>query len=199
METEIKYLVNREMAEIEKEVKDIYENLRYIQELYLPAIYYDTRSGNIANNKAALRVRKESGQWIGCYKATTGEERRFIEEEVELSEQDLDSEDWISSLQHYSDLIKIASEEEIEPKLKIDTRRKVYELTYKNMLLEIVFDWVDYLEGLKQEERVEVELKKGDYKDFNIFVQNFEEEIKGLKETQISKYQRARELLNTSA
>ncbi|AZR71936.1 hypothetical protein BBF96_00050 [Anoxybacter fermentans] len=199
METEVKYIVDRNMEELEKDLKTAYKNLIYIGELNLPAIYYDTDDGNLAKQKNALRARKEGGKWIGCYKAVTSQERRFVEEEVELTEEELNQNDWFVKLKHYPQIKKLVGDSEVKAILKIDTRRKVYLLKLDNLQLEIVLDWVNYLDGVAEERRLEVELKKGNIESFNEFLNQFVKKIRGLKETNISKYQRARELLNSSA
>ncbi len=198
METEVKYLVKGSLKELETKLKLAYKKLMYVGDLDLPAIYYDTETGSFEQNKAALRVRKEEGHLIGCYKAVTSQERVFVEEEIELVEENLKKE-WFMRFQAYPDIAKIANNKEIRPKVKIDTKRRVYLLKNNGLVLEVVLDLVDYLDGIFEEKRMEVELKEGDLHIFEQFLKELETKIDGLQETVKSKYQTANELLKEDA
>lgn len=195
METEVKYLVKGSLEELEQKLQRQYENIKFSGELDLPAIYFDTTDGRLEQAKSILRVRIEQGKLIGCYKANTQNERVFIEEELELTQNEAFNENWFLKLEHCPEIRKVIGDMEIKQILKVDTKRKVFHLCIEEIVLEIALDKVVYLEGMEEEERLEVELKEGSFKKFEKFLHSFEEGMIGLVETNISKYQRAREIL----
>lgn len=197
MEREVKYLV-QDMDDFERRLCERYPAIQYMGIIDLPAIYYDTADGRLERSKTALRVREEGGRLVGCYKATTGEERVFVEEEIELREEDL-SHEWFKKLEHYCELAQKVEEARLYPVVKITTERKVYVLATDTMTVEIALDRIDYLEGAAIEERIEVEWKDGNVTFFEAFLHKFEMDIGELQETHMSKYQRAKELLRGRA
>lgn len=197
MEREAKYLVHR-LDELELRLLEYYPEIEYKGTVHLPAIYYDTFDRRLERSKTALRVREEGGKLIGCYKATTREERVFVEEEVILQEEDI-TRDWFTCLKHYPELIQKIGNEVICPVVKIATERKIFLLQVQEMSLEIALDRVQYLEGLAFEERIEVEWKAGNEAHFEAFLHKFELEMGQLQETLVSKYQRAIEILRGHA
>lgn len=199
MEMEVKYLVLESLEEIEKRVRVVYPEIEYVGELHLPAIYYDTQELKFEKEKMALRIRKENEKWIGCLKGATSQERIFIEEEVELSDEEKRKKDWFSQLENFPLIQEVVGQAEIKPLVKIDTRRKVYLLEKNGVKVEVALDWVDYLDGVAQEERLEVELKEGEFEQFSQMVQEFEEQILGLQETDCPKYKTAVGLLPKDA
>lgn len=193
MEKEAKYLV-QDLIGFEQRLHEMYPEVKFEGIVPLPAIYYDTADGRLERSKIALRVREENGKLVGCYKATTQEERKFIEEEVLLHEDDLKT-DWFTRLEYYPELARVVENTEIQPVVTIKTQRKIYLLLVDEMELEIALDHVVYLDGFAEEERVEVEWKGGKEEGFEAFLHKFELEIEGLQETLVSKYQQAKELL----
>lgn len=199
MEMEVKYLVLETLEDVEKRVRMIYPEIEYIGVLDLPAIYYDTSELRFEKEKMALRIRKENEKWIGCFKGATSQERIFIEEEIELSDEERKQKDWFLRLENYPLIRTVVGDSEIIPLVKIGTRRKVYLLKKNGVTVEVVLDWVDYLDGMAEEERLEVELKDGNFEQFSQLVQEFEKQIAGLKETDCPKYKTAVGLLSKNS
>ncbi len=195
METEVKYLVNGNLEAIEKKLIYIYRDLKYQGEIDLPAIYFDTVDGQLAKSESIIRIREEGEKWVGCYKAKTSYERQFIEEEIRLTLREKDGTNWIQRLENYRQIEDIIGDNQIDPVLKIDTKRKIFILKEQELYLEIVLDKVKYQEGLVCENRVEVELKNGSLEKFEYFVSNFAECFPELQETTVSKYLTAKKLL----
>lgn len=196
MEVEVKYTTQKDLSLIESKLKQLYQDLRFLKEMILPATYYDTADHRLARNHSVLRVRWEDEKWIGCYKANTEEKRVFIEDEMELLPTESQKLDWIQRLEHYLQIKKIIGQEVILPRAKIETIRKVYHLHYQGLDLEIALDQVTYHDGLSEENRVEVELKWGDKQKFSQFVSLFTRQFPELLETDLSKYQQANKLIH---
>lgn len=195
METEVKYLLSGMLADFEEKLLAVYPDVQDLGTLQLPAIYYDSANGDLGQAHTALRVRSEGKQLIGCFKATTGELRVFVEEKIVLQRAEVET-DWFTRLENYPRILEITSGAAIEPVLKIHTDRHIYLLKTGSLEVEIVLDRVNYLEGRAFDERVEVEMLAGTLEEFADFLHKFEQAIGGLRETQQSKYQKAKDLLN---
>ena len=201
METEIKYRVQGSLEEFANRLRAVYPEVQYTGHEYLPAIYYDTRESDLLQAKSALRIRKERGVLIGCFKTVTAKDHVFIEEELELTPEDVHLT-WYERLANYSRILECTGNAPIQQILQIETDRTTFllkqVLSDEVFMVEIALDQVNYLAGKAYEERVEVELKVGNLDDFGCFLHKFEQTIGGLAEIRQSKYDRANEILKDS-
>lgn len=198
MEIEVKYTTQKDLHDIELKLKQSYQDLKFLGELFLPAIYYDTADSRLEKNKAVLRVRSENQKWVGCYKTHTQKKRIFIEEEIELTPKEAQLTDWVQRLEHYSQIKDIIGQKTFLPTAKIETIRRIYHLDFQGLVLEFALDEVTYQNGLFSENRLEIELHQGDYQDFLEFVFRFSLRFPELQETDVAKYQQAKKSIDES-
>ncbi len=206
MEIELKYDMTREISisdliiAIEKIVGLKCDNKG--QEL-MTAYYFDTTKYDLIKAGYAVRIRKESNQWIGTVK-TSGKSENGLHKRDEhnciIAEKLMDFShiniELLKDIEVYSALKEIAKKKKLVQLFKSEIKRDKIIAEYKSTKIEIVFDRGAVISGQDESliNEIELELLSGNEKDL-IELGSKLARLLALKPSDISKFGRGLNLV----